>query len=102
MNAADPRALRVHEAEKLNLVFRKSTIRHPDSGIGVFAGEPIPKGQVVGYYYGALVYGDIGCSPRMHKTYGSGILAVTSHDFAKWALRVINKFFDTHDTPYEG
>lgn len=100
--STDPQALRVHEDGNLNLVLGPSTIRHPDALLGVFVGEAISKGTIIGHYYGSLAFGDLNCQLRLHKTYGTGFLAVTFQDYNKWALNIRNTFHDADSTLSDG
>ena len=103
MNSMDPKALRVIEALKLELVIKPSAIKHPDAGLGVFTTKQVNKGDILGYYYGALVYGNIGVKERLHKRYGTGILSVTSEDFEKWSAKISDyRFVDSNNNSYDG
>lgn len=102
MNRSDVRALRAFEAAQRNLVVRKSGIRHPDAGLGVFAARPFAKGETITWYYGTLVYGDLGADRRLYKTYGTGLLAVTSNDYDRWAMQLPHTFVDVSDNQYNG
>lgn len=92
INEADIRALRPRDEVPLELVIRKSSIKHPDTGIGVYGPLAFKKDERIGWYYGILVYGDIGANRRQYKTYGTGILAITSNYFDKWAIQLHNTF----------
>ena len=103
MNNMDPIALRMYEANHYNLVIKKSRINHPHAGVGVFTTKVVKKGELLGHYYGALVYGDIGAKQRLHKRYGTGILSVTSQDFEKWSAKISTyQFVDTNNNKYDG
>lgn len=41
------------------VMLKKSRIRHPTDGMGVFASRPKGKGNVVGYYNSAMAYEDL-------------------------------------------
>ena len=103
MNNMDPIALRMYEANQYKLVIKKSRINHPHAGVGVFTTKIVKKGELLGYYYGALVYGDIGSKQRLHKRYGTGILSVTSEEFEKWSAKISTyQFVDTNNNKYDG
>lgn len=66
---------------------KKSSIRHPTDGRGVFVGRPTGKGSVVEYYYVALIHEDLAVVNWSNKTYGEHV-SVVSEKFQKWANRV--------------
>jgi DNA modification methylase len=69
------------------LVVRPSTIS--GAGDGVFATRDMPKGKVVGWYNGSIVYRDLHRSnASRHKTYGPRMLGCTVERFKKYGLRV--------------
>ena len=81
--------LEAMEAVVTGVCVAKSTIRHSDAGDGVFAMRGFSQGQVIGYYFGALVYDDIGNRRQKTKTYGeSGELGVTVAEFNKYKLAI--------------
>lgn len=102
MNSADTNALLSYEAMMLSLQVKKSLIKHPKAGMGVFTTKPRAKGDVIGYYYGALVYGDLGTNRRLLKRYGTGILSCTSEDFDIWANQLAHPFTDNKNNQYDG
>lgn len=102
MNSIDCKALLSYEAQKLNLTIKPSTVKHPNAGLGVFAGKAFAEGDILGYYYGALIYGDIGAERRLHKRYGTGVLSVSSADFDKWATKLDHVFVDANGDRYDG
>lgn len=61
----------------------------------MFAGRPIGAGEDVGYYYGSLVYPDIGRERHLKKIYGDDVLAVTVEHFSKWALKILGATVDS-------
>ena len=101
MNSVDIRAVMAYEASKWDLVVKKSTIKHPNAGCGLFTTKPISKKDIVGYYYGALIYGDIGADRRLHKRYGNGILSCSSEEFNKWSNQIDHEFCDTKGQRYK-
>ena len=48
--------LRFIEATRLGLILKPSDIKNRFAGTGVFAARQLQKGEVVGYYYGSVVY----------------------------------------------
>ena len=101
MNNVDVQSVRVYEAAMLGLMVKRSTIRHPSSGLGLFTSKAIAKGDNVGYYYGTIVYGDIGSNRRLYKRYGEGILSVSSEEFDKWANEIGFEFIDRSGNAYD-
>ena len=57
-----------------------------NAGLGVFAARDISKGEVVGYYYGTIVYHYLWNRRQVTKTYGDGVLWVTVGDYRKFGL----------------
>lgn len=103
MNSLDIKSILAYEAHELRIMVKPSTIRHPDAGLGAFTTRPLQRGDTVGYYYGALVYGNIGVNHRLHKRYGVGVLAVTSADFEKWSAHINDfRFTDRNNNRYDG
>ena len=78
--------LRFIEATRLGLILKPSGIKNRFAGTGVFAARQIQKGEVVGYYYPNVVYHILWRRKQTTKTYGEGILGVTSVKFRKYAL----------------
>ena len=101
-NEMDPQALLTAECLSLGVRIKPSNIKHPKVGLGVFAKKAYSKGDIIGYYYGALVYGDIGEDHRSRRKYGSGMMAVSSADYLKWALRVNHQFRDSRNKMHIG
>lgn len=59
----------------------KSNIRHPQAGMGLFAGRRFRKGETIGSFYGTLVYHDLQERSQKTKTYGNGILEASVDKF---------------------
>ena len=78
--------LRRAEATSLGLIIMQSEIKNSNAGLGVFAARDISKGEVVGYYYGTIVYHDLWNRKQVTKTYGDGVLGVTVGDYRKYGL----------------
>lgn len=78
------------------LTVKKSTIPHLRSGLGVFACRAIGKEEMVGHYYGSLVYSDLIKDRHKTKTYGEGMLQVTADIFKTWANELAEKRTDSY------
>ena len=77
------------EAASVGVCVGPSTIKHVSAGEGVFATKPFKKKDTIGYYYGALVYEDIGGRSEVTKTYGEdGTLGVTVREFNLFQMEV--------------
>jgi len=79
------------ECSALGVERRPSTIKHDNAGMGLFAGRNFGKDEVVGYYYGSLLYMNLGKSRNSKKTVGKGFMKVNQEKFHKWALEVTGK-----------
>lgn len=88
MNLENMNSLLAMEAVHYGLRINKSTIRHDNAGVGVFATRRIAVGEVVCYFYGTLVYHDLTNRKEVHKTYGDGVMGVTKDRFRKYAVEV--------------
>ena len=100
MNSMDMNVLLAHECYVRNVSIRKSTIKSPIAGDGLFAEKDFLQGEVIGYYYGSLVYGDIGKKKKLSTRYGEGILSVGVDEFNRWAIEIQYKFIDSTGNPY--
>lgn len=90
LDEMDPEILLAHDLSRIHLELRMSTV--PGCGLGVFKTTPIWKGAVIRYYYGTLVYENMGIgSSKRPPLYGKGTFAVQVTDFATWALNCIAK-----------
>jgi len=83
-----PTQLFAKECVNLGLTVKDSRIAHPDAGKGLFAMRNFGRGEVIGHYYGSLVYSDLTRQPRSMKTYGEGYMAVTMEVFSSWAMQI--------------
>ena len=101
-NSMDVKAVLSYECSVLHLQLRKSLIKHPLAGLGLFTMKSVAKGACIGYYYGTLVYGDLGTNRRLLKRYGTGILSITSEDYDKWANQLGHEFTDSKNDKYDG
>ena len=68
------------------LELRQSTI--PGAGMGIFTTRRFGVNEVVGHYYGTLVYGGMPVERTRSGTHGEGIMAFNGEEFAKWALEL--------------
>ena len=75
------------EAQARGVYVAKSRIRHPRAGDGLFAGRQFGKGDVIGFYYGTIVYENIGDTPS--RGYGHGCFRTNGELFAKYSMEVI-------------
>lgn len=56
--------------------------------MGLFSWNNFVIDTVIGYYYGSLVYANIGGRPQQNRTRGEGIMGVKVEYFEKWAIFV--------------
>ena len=84
----DPKVMLAHECCVLGVQRRPSTIKHDFSGMGLFAGRDFGKHEIIGCYYGSLLYIDLNSSANSRKTVGNGFMKVNSKIFGKWALEI--------------
>lgn len=82
----DTRTLLTAELMSSNLELRQSTI--PNAGRGLFTTKMIGVNQVIGHYYGTLVYDNLARAlTSSAAVYGEGKLALDSKGFTKWCLQ---------------
>ena len=86
INGLDPNTLRLVGSVENNLIVAPSTVKHVGAGRGVFTTRSVGKGTVVAYFYGTLVYSDLGSGDNTMREYGSGIMSVTQAEFRKYAI----------------
>lgn len=87
----DAAVLRDVKAASAGLYVARSSLAGGTSGLGVFAARRISEGDVVGPYFGAIVYTDLGAKRIKTARYASSVLgshAPTSDDFFERALQV--------------
>ena len=77
-----------HELSALHLELRTSTM--PGAGKGIFTQKAIGKGEVIGYFYGTLVYNNAPISSTQSNTamIGEGILQQPLNKFKHWAVNM--------------
>ena len=79
----------------------KFPINSEIAGKGLFAEKNFVKGDVVSYYYGALVYGNIGRKNKnLQRRYGEGVPAVDAKTSNKCSIDVHYEFLDTSGERY--
>ena len=69
----------------LNLAVKESTIK--GAGHGLFTTKAAGKGETIGWYYGVLVYQDIGKNASGVETYSEVLLLISPKDFHYWPAR---------------
>lgn len=85
--STDPTVLLAAECVQVGLTVQASAIKHPAAGRGVFACKPIFQGQMITYYYGAMVYDNLLPRPQSSKLYGlTGMLGVDVKTFRHKAV----------------
>jgi len=91
-----PETLLQMEMVQAGLVLGRSLIRHPDAGTGLFAAKSFPKGATICFYYGTLVYSDLGKHHTSQMMYGTGIMAVNATDFIRYSMSIGNVLLRKH------
>lgn len=77
------------------IVVAPSEIEHPIAGRDVFAARAFGEGDIVGEYYGALIYGKGNATPRTNEHVGEGHFRAFADTFRKFAVRLKGKVTDT-------
>ena len=67
---------------------RPSLIKHDSAGWGLFAARDFDVGERVGFYYGTLVYVDMGTASYKNKSVGKGFMRVDQKTFSTLALDI--------------
>jgi DNA modification methylase len=90
-NELDSKHLLAHELGVLGLELRESTI--PGAGMGIFTNHEIGDKEVVGHFYGALIYDNLGIGKNKDSSemIGEGVMSVPVNEFSKWAVQVDHK-----------
>lgn len=65
-----------------------SRTRHPIAGLGVFAARMFREGDVIGPYYGMIVYQDLSSRQSTREVYVDGVLEVDVEGFFRHALEL--------------
>lgn len=64
-------------ASAQRISMEKSTMLHPDAGLGLFASRELIEGEVIGYYYGSVVNSNLTKERQTKKAYWKRIMQVT-------------------------
>ena len=91
--------LRSLEVTVKGLSIRKSTIRHPTAGNGLFTNRVIGTGEMIITYYGSLVYADLSRSRKGQK-YGEGVFEFDVDYFHKRAIQLKSTAKDSTGMQY--
>lgn len=98
----DMNAVRAAECLALGVSIKKSSIQHPSAGLGLYAETGFGEKEVIGFYYGSLVYKALdGISDNSQKVYGEGPFSVSVARFKKYAMQIGYKKNDTDDIESE-
>ena len=77
------------EMGRYSCFVKKSSIKHPKAGMGLFAGQSFEAGDTICFYFGTLVYHDL--QKRKSKTNiygGSEIMGTTAQRFRDYAIQI--------------
>ena len=90
-NEMETQQLLAHELAYLGLQLRQSSI--PGAGQGILTARPFGQDEVIGWFYGALIYDNIGIGKDKDSAdlVGEGILAVPVKEFNKWVVQLKHK-----------
>jgi len=88
LQQVDVESLRLVDVAANSLMIAKSTIKHPNAGLGIFAAKTFQPGDIVASYFGTLVYSTLRNRREKTKTYGTGILGVDPQRFRNYAMQV--------------
>jgi hypothetical protein len=85
LNELEAEKLLAYELAYLHLQLRESKI--PGAGKGVFTTEPLGAGDHIGFFYGHLIYDNVGIGAEKDslENIGEGVLAVPVKEFSKWS-----------------
>lgn len=89
LQTADDELLLQADCAATGVIVMKSTVKHPNAGQGCFAARCFQEGELIGSYYGTLVYHNLferKNAPR--KEYGHGVMLVTRDTYLKFAFRI--------------
>ena len=88
-NAMNPKDLLLAEQSRWECHINESNIKHPNAGLGVFAGQSFAPGDIVCYYFGTLVYDDLYSRKSKKMLYGgSQIMNTTVDRFKHFAIQI--------------
>ena len=86
---ADPQQLLHVDAAANGVMIARSGINHSNAGLGCFAARPFEKDELIGCYYGTLVYANLIDRVRTpRKEYGKGVMMVSRETFQTYAFQV--------------
>ena len=89
LHQADNETLLQADAAANGVMVCRSSINHPRAGRGCFAARSFEKDELIGCYYGTLVYANLIDRTRApRKEYGQGVLMVSREDFQMYAFQV--------------
>lgn len=60
----------------------------------MFSARPIGIGEVKRYFYGLVVYSELGRQKQLKRTYGKGLILVTVEQFSKCPFKVLDTIVD--------
>ena len=88
-NSLDVLQLLQAEQAAFSVAVLPSLIKHKSAGLGLFAGKPFDQGDIVCYYYGTMVYHDLGKRKSKNERYGGvQIMNATVERFNRYAVNV--------------
>lgn len=76
---------------------KKSRILHADSWLGLLTARALVKGQVLGFYYGWLVYTGLTMERHRMKNYEERVMEVTVKTYLKSANELPEKATDKYE-----
>lgn len=90
-HTTDQVSLLAHEMSVRKVYRAPSLIKHPKAGFGLFAGRAFTKGEIIGFYYGTLIYADMDLPSHRHRIIGYGVLQVNRERFNHFGLDLIDE-----------
>lgn len=75
-------------------MLKPSNIIQDNAVYGMFIWRPFRTKDIVGYYYGTLLYSDLTLQKQVQKTYGEDNMSVKVETFNIWGLRLPKTFCD--------
>lgn len=91
LNSIDVTDILMYEACICRVAIKRSTVLHFDSWFGHLPTTRFETREVVGYYYGTLVYAHLGSKLRNGRVYGDKITSASSDGFLTWAVCLTDK-----------
>lgn len=88
LKQVDVLTLLLADTASSGLILAPSRIKHPNAGDGLYAARTFHRGEIVSYYFGSLVYHNLGARVGSKKLYGDGLLEVDAARFCKTAIQV--------------